>query len=102
MLPTGHPSGTVANRGDYPSSRGEIPQWPPRRRLPIPECDSVLDEIRKFLTGVRAGTPANRELGTPVFTEFVGSTDLAAEIGNVRWLKVHTANDAPAQQNLAA
>jgi class 3 adenylate cyclase/pimeloyl-ACP methyl ester carboxylesterase len=67
-----------------------------------PQCDIVLDEIQEFLTGVRVDTPAERELATVVFTDIVGSTDVAAKIGDARWLAMRTAHDALVRRNLAA
>ena len=66
------------------------------------QCDSVLDEIQEFLTGIRAGTPAERELATVMFTDIVGSTDLAAQIGDARWLEVRAAHDILVRRQLAA
>lgn len=67
-----------------------------------PRCGPVLDEIQEFLTGVRAGSPAERELATVVFTDIVESTRLAAGIGDARWLEVRAAHDATVRRNFAA
>jgi class 3 adenylate cyclase/pimeloyl-ACP methyl ester carboxylesterase len=67
-----------------------------------PECDSVLEEIQGFLTGVREGTPGDRELATVLFTDIVGSTDLAAKLGDARWVEVRAAHNALIRRNLAA
>jgi class 3 adenylate cyclase/pimeloyl-ACP methyl ester carboxylesterase len=66
-----------------------------------PQCDSVLDEIHAFLTGVREGAPADRELATVLFTDIVGSTDLAAKLGDARWLELRAAHNALVRRNLA-
>jgi hypothetical protein len=47
--------------------------------------DPVLDEIEQFLTGVRHDTRSNRILATVMFTDIVGSTVRAAEMGDLRW-----------------
>jgi class 3 adenylate cyclase len=47
--------------------------------------DLLLDEVEEFLTGARAGTDPDRLLTTLLFTDIVGSTDRAAEIGDRRW-----------------
>jgi class 3 adenylate cyclase/pimeloyl-ACP methyl ester carboxylesterase len=67
-----------------------------------PPSDAVLDEIQEFLTGVRTGTTAERELATVVFTDIAGSTGLAAKIGDARWLALRAAHDALVRRNLAA
>jgi class 3 adenylate cyclase len=45
----------------------------------------MLDEIEEFITGVRGGADAERLLTTIVFTDIVGSTQRAAELGDDRW-----------------
>ncbi len=45
----------------------------------------VLDEIEEFVTGVRGGVGAERSLRTMMFTDIVGSTGLAAELGDDEW-----------------
>ena len=45
----------------------------------------MLDEIEEFITGVRGGFDAERVLTTIVFTDIVGSTQRAAELGDLRW-----------------
>jgi class 3 adenylate cyclase len=67
-----------------------------------PQCDDVLDEIRGFLTGVRDTAPANRELATVLFTDIVGSTELANRLGDARWLEVRAAHHDLVRRNLAA
>jgi class 3 adenylate cyclase len=46
---------------------------------------SILDEIEEFITGARGGSAADRVLTTVVFTDIVGSTRRAAELGDDRW-----------------
>jgi pimeloyl-ACP methyl ester carboxylesterase len=47
--------------------------------------DAVLDEIEEFLTGVRPHPALDRVLATVLFTDIVGSTELAADLGDRRW-----------------
>ena len=49
------------------------------------DSDAVLDEIEEFLTGVRRGAEVDRVLATVMFTDIVGSTEKAAELGDRRW-----------------
>ncbi len=67
-----------------------------------PQCGPVLDEIQEFLTGMRASSPADRELSTVLFTDIVASTACAAEIGDARWLEIRAAHDTIVRRNLAA
>jgi class 3 adenylate cyclase len=45
----------------------------------------LLDEIEEFVTGSRGGTGAERVLATVLFTDIVGSTELAGRLGDDRW-----------------
>ncbi len=47
--------------------------------------ETVLGEIQQFITGVRPAPEPERVLATIMFTDIVGSTDLAASIGDARW-----------------
>jgi class 3 adenylate cyclase len=47
--------------------------------------DVIADEIEEFLTGVRPAPEPDRVLATVLFTDIVGSTERAAEIGDRRW-----------------
>ena len=49
------------------------------------DCDNVVDEIQGFLTGVRPVPEPDRVLTTVLFTDIVGSTEQAAELGDRRW-----------------
>jgi class 3 adenylate cyclase/pimeloyl-ACP methyl ester carboxylesterase len=67
-----------------------------------PEGAQAIDDIHEFLTGVRQGPSAERELATVLFTDIVGSTDLAAKIGDARWLELRALHDEVVRRNLAA
>lgn len=47
--------------------------------------DALIGEIQHFLTGVRPAPEPDRALATILFTDIVGSTDLAASVGDARW-----------------
>ena len=47
--------------------------------------DAVVAEIQAFLTGIRPLRDPQRVLATVLFTDIVGSTKLAAELGDARW-----------------
>jgi class 3 adenylate cyclase len=49
------------------------------------EPDDFVDEIEEFLTGVRHGPEEQRVLETLLFTDIVGSTDIAAKLGDRPW-----------------
>ncbi len=47
--------------------------------------DAILEEVEEFLTGVRHGPELDRVLATVMFTDIVGSTERAAQLGDRRW-----------------
>ena len=49
------------------------------------DAAAILDEIEEFVTGARGGSDTERVLTTIVFTDIVGSTQRAAELGDLRW-----------------
>jgi class 3 adenylate cyclase len=49
------------------------------------DADAILDEIEEFLTGTRLGAEPDRALLTVLFTDIVGSTERAGELGDRRW-----------------
>jgi class 3 adenylate cyclase len=49
------------------------------------DADAILDEIEEFVTGSRHGAEPDRILATILFTDIVGSTNRAAELGDRRW-----------------
>ncbi|MDT5016962.1 MAG: hypothetical protein QOD39_3122 [Mycobacterium sp.] len=55
--------------------------------------DPVLDEIESFLTGARSAKPSNRILATVVFTDIVGSTERAAQMGDAAWTSALAAHN---------
>ena len=60
---------------------------------PFVNAEPVLDEIEEFLTGARPAPAQDRILATVMFTDIVGSTDLAARLGDQRWLDLKAAHD---------
>ncbi len=51
----------------------------------VGETAPMLDEIEEFITGMRGGLDAERVLTTIVFADIAGSTQRAAELGDLRW-----------------
>jgi class 3 adenylate cyclase len=51
----------------------------------VGDTDSVLDEVELFLTGTRPAQPVDRLVTSVLFTDVVGSTVLAADLGDQRW-----------------
>ena len=64
--------------------------------------DSVVDEIEEFLTGSRSGTAEpDRVLATVLFTDIVGWTRRAAELGDREWRALLDRHDQIVRQELA-
>jgi pimeloyl-ACP methyl ester carboxylesterase len=51
----------------------------------VGDSGAILDEVEEFLTGVRPNAEADRVLATVLFSDIVGSTERAAEVGDRRW-----------------
>ncbi len=55
--------------------------------LPIAgDPDAIVDNIEEFLTGARQVEGPDRVLATVLFTDIVGSTERASELGDRRWV----------------
>src|SRR6185436_1621876 len=52
------------------------------------DSEAILGEVEEFLTGARSMPDAERVLATVMFTDIVGSTQRAAELGDARWRDV--------------
>jgi class 3 adenylate cyclase len=66
---------------------GEGPLW-------VGQEDAVADEIQHFLTGARRPVVSGRVLATVLFTDIVGSTERAAELGDGAWRALLERHDA--------
>jgi pimeloyl-ACP methyl ester carboxylesterase len=53
--------------------------------VPWFDPDQTIAEIREFLTGTREAARPDRVLATVLFTDLVGSTEQAVELGDRRW-----------------
>jgi pimeloyl-ACP methyl ester carboxylesterase len=67
-------------------SGAKVVELPGGDHMPwLGDQDAALDEIEEFLTGVRPHPALDRVLATVLFTDIVGSTELAADLGDRRW-----------------
>lgn len=64
------------------------------------DSSQLLDEIEEFVTGVRPRPQFDRVLLTVMFTDIVGSTSMASEIGDARWKEVLQRHDSICRQEL--
>ena len=62
--------------------------------------DTVADEIQHFLTGVRRPVVSDRALATVLFTDIVGSTERAAELGDSQWRSLLERHDVQVREEV--
>lgn len=60
----------------------------------------LVDEIQEFLTGERPAVEADRVLATVLFTDIVGSTKHAADIGDRRWRTLLERHDSTMRKQI--
>jgi pimeloyl-ACP methyl ester carboxylesterase len=65
------------------------------------DTDAVIDEVEEFLTGVRPVRELDRVLATVLFTDIVGSTQKAVELGDWRWRELLSEHDTTVRRELA-
>ena len=67
---------------------------PDARYVEVAARGQAADEIEQFLTGIRRPVLSDRVLATVLFTDIVGSTDRAAELGDSGWRALLERHDA--------
>lgn len=91
--------------GRYLASRipgATLVELPGDDHLPyIGDSDRVIEEIEEFLTGVRHPADDKRVLATVLFTDIVGSTQRAAEMGDSAWADLLQAHHRVVREQLA-
>jgi len=114
VLPTIQvPTLVLHRRGDRVVNRraGEelAAQIPGGRYLELPGIDhlpwagdqeAVVGEIEEFLTGARSVPAPDRVLATVMFTDIVGSTERAAELGDAPWRELLSEHQAAVRREL--
>jgi pimeloyl-ACP methyl ester carboxylesterase len=79
----------------------KLAELPGEDHLPfVGDQDEILDEVEEFLTGVRSPPKPDRVLATLLFTDIVGSTEKASEIGDRRWRDLLEAHHALVRRDL--
>ena len=83
---------------------------PDARRLELPgedhlpfagDLDAILDAVEEFLVGSRDAGESERALATILFTDIVGSTEKAAELGDRGWRQLLERHDAAVRRQLS-
>jgi class 3 adenylate cyclase/pimeloyl-ACP methyl ester carboxylesterase len=71
----------------------ELAMLPGEDHLPwIGETEPLLDALHEFLIGAPRAPEIDRVLATVLFTDLVGSTERASELGDARWVELLTAH----------
>ena len=63
--------------------------------------EQLLEEIEEFVTGHRTAADSDRVLATVLFTDIVGSTRLAADLGDQAWRDLLSRHNSAVRQELA-
>ena len=66
----------------------------------VGDSEAVIGEIEEFLTGTRHEREADRVLATVLFTDIVGSTERAAELGDSQWRSLLERHDRAVRREL--
>jgi pimeloyl-ACP methyl ester carboxylesterase/class 3 adenylate cyclase len=69
--------------------------------IPWFDADQVVDEIEEFLTGARPPRVEDRVLATVLFTDLVGSTERARDLGDRAWAQLVEGHHAIVRRELA-
>ena len=68
----------------------------------LDDTEPLVDELEELVTGTRATRPPERVLATVLFTDIVGSTERASEVGDRAWRELLDAHHALVRAELAA
>jgi class 3 adenylate cyclase len=72
----------------------DYPMW-------LGDQEPVVAEVQEFVTGIRPQRDADRILATVLFTDIVGSTELASSLGDARWRETLMAHHERIRSELA-
>jgi class 3 adenylate cyclase/dienelactone hydrolase len=75
-------------------------EFPGNVHVPWIDPDPIVDETEHFLTGARRAVEPDRVLATVLFTDLVGSTARAAELGDRRWKTLLVAQERVVRREL--
>jgi class 3 adenylate cyclase len=86
---------------DERHSRYAAAHIPGARYVEVSARGQVADETEQFLTGVRRPILSDRALATVLFTDIVGSTHRAAQLGDRGWRALLERHDALVREQVA-
>jgi pimeloyl-ACP methyl ester carboxylesterase len=73
----------------------------PDHAIFVLDADLLLEEVEHFLTGTRRPPRPDRVLSTVLFTDIVGSTERAVELGDRRWAELLDRHHAAVRAELS-
>lgn len=80
----------------------KLVELPGADHLPwLSDSDAIVDEIEELLTGVRGQAEPDRMLATVLFTDVVGSTERAAQLGDRRWRDLLESHNSVVRREIA-
>ena len=86
--------------GHIPAAK--LVELPGADHLPwLSDSDAIVDEIEELLTGVRGQAEPDRMLATVLFTDVVGSTERAAQLGDRRWRDLLESHNSVVRREIA-
>jgi class 3 adenylate cyclase len=85
---------------DERHSRYAAGHIPDAQYVEVAARGQTADEIEQFLTGVRRPVLRDRVLATVLFTDIVGSTERAAELGDSSWRALLERHDALVREQI--
>ncbi len=68
----------------------------------VGDSDAILDSIEEFVTGSRPARASERMLATVLFTDIVGSTERATQLGDGAWRDLLERHNEITRQEIAA
>ena len=75
-------------------------ELPGTSTLPWIDAEPLVDEIEEFLTGAPPAKVAERVLATILFTDLVGSTEVARQVGDSAWSRLVEQHHAAVRREL--
>lgn len=66
------------------------------------DTDAWLTEVERFVVGSTHAAEGSRTMATMLFTDIVGSTELAADVGDRRWREILDRHDAVTADRVAS
>jgi class 3 adenylate cyclase/pimeloyl-ACP methyl ester carboxylesterase len=84
-----------------PGARLEVVEGADTHPFHAGDTTTILEHIRTFITGESGSLKTNRQLTTVLFSDIVGSTEMASRLGDQNWLDLRDDHDQVVRMSLA-